>query len=73
MKSSKIYLIVIVLVILGAVVFVKCNDAGKTSSKTDSTTSPMGPAPDNNSANNPSSADSNYSPGNQADTLGGKK
>ena len=73
MKSSRIYLIVIVLFVLGAMVFVKCNDADKTPAKTDSTTSPMGPAPDNNSANNPSSADTNYSPGNQADTLGGKK
>ncbi|MBS1662703.1 MAG: hypothetical protein JST68_16790 [Bacteroidetes bacterium] len=34
---------------------------------------PIGPAPDNNSANNPSSADTNYAPGTESDTLKGKK
>lgn len=74
MKSSSIYLIVIVLIIFGVVAASQCGPSASEKQKTyvDSVR-PVGPAPDNNSANNPSSADSNYAPGNQADTVGGKK
>jgi len=61
MKSSSIYLIIIALLVLSGVVLAKCNgsDTKKVRTPADSV-SPTGPAPDNNSANNPSLADTNY-------------
>ncbi|HEY6902453.1 MAG TPA: hypothetical protein VI233_17470 [Puia sp.] len=74
MKRSSIYLIVIILFVFGAIVVSKCGPSAADRKKNyvDSVR-PIGPAPDNNSANNPSSADTNYAPGTQSDTLGGKK
>lgn len=61
MKSSSIYLIMIALLIFCGVVFVKCNGADTKAIRTPAdSTSVKGPAPDNNSANNPSLADTNY-------------
>jgi hypothetical protein len=61
MKRTSMYIVVVVLVVLGVVFFAKCNNSNPhtTTTSTDST-SPMGPAPDNNSANNPSLADTAY-------------
>ena len=61
MKSSSIYLIMIAVLIVCGVVFVKCNGADTKTIRTPAdSTSAKGPAPDNNSANNPSLADTNY-------------
>jgi hypothetical protein len=61
MKSSSIYLIVITLLIVCGVAFVKCGGADtKPVRTTADSSSVVGPAPDNNSANNPSLADTNY-------------
>ena len=62
MKSSSIYLIMIVLLVICGVALVKCDDGADTRpvrTPADSS-SAIGPAPDNNSANNPSLADTNY-------------
>ncbi|HTI91585.1 MAG TPA: hypothetical protein VL727_13420 [Puia sp.] len=61
MKRSSIYPVLIVLLILCGMIFVKCNgaDTKPVTTPADST-SARGPAPDNNSANNPSLADTNY-------------
>ncbi len=48
--------------IIAAFALIKCNNSGEASNvhmHSDST-SPVGPAPDNNSANNPSLADTNF-------------
>ncbi len=61
MKSSSIYLTIIALLVFCGVFFVKCNNADTKPIRTSSdSTSAVGPAPDNNSANNPSLADTNY-------------
>ena len=61
MKSSSIYGIIIVLLVVCWVVFIKCNGADTKPVRTPAdSSSAMGPAPDNNSANNPSLADTNY-------------
>jgi hypothetical protein len=61
MKSSSIYLILIALLIFCGVVFVKCGGADTKPVRTPAdSSSAVGPAPDNNSANNPSLADTNY-------------
>jgi hypothetical protein len=61
MKSSSIYLIIIALLVLGGVALSRCGGSDhKVRTASDSTTTPIGPAPDNNSANNPSLADTAY-------------
>jgi hypothetical protein len=61
MKSSRIYLIVIFILVLCGVFLAKCNGSDTKSVRTSTdSVSPVGPAPDNNSANNPSLADTNY-------------
>ncbi|HXO77848.1 MAG TPA: hypothetical protein VN824_21485 [Puia sp.] len=61
MKSSSIYLMMIALLIVCGVLLVKCDGADtKPVRTTADSTSATGPAPDNNSANNPSLADTNY-------------
>ena len=61
MKSSSIYLLMIVLLVICGVVLVKCDGADtKPIRTTADSSSVVGPAPDNNSANNPSLADTNY-------------
>ena len=61
MKSSSIYLIIIAILVLGGVVLSKCGNSNSRSVKTSAdSVSPVGPAPDNNSANNPSLADTAY-------------
>ena len=61
MRSSSIYLIIIALLVLCGVIMAKCggSDTKPIRTRADSV-SPIGPAPDNNSANNPSLADTNY-------------
>ena len=57
------FIVVLLLLVLGAIGFAKCGGSGHSSSVTNSATdtSPSaGPAPDNNSANNPSLADTGY-------------
>jgi hypothetical protein len=60
MKSNVMYHLTAILLILGAAVFVRCNDSGYKHVNTlaDSTTPKS--SPDNNSANNPSLADTAY-------------
>ncbi|MBS1601656.1 MAG: hypothetical protein JST42_03230 [Bacteroidetes bacterium] len=61
MKSSGIYLIIIALLVLGGVALSRCGGSDhKVRTATDTTSTPIGPAPDNNSANNPSLADTSY-------------
>lgn len=61
MRKVSLLIFPLILVLLGALVLSKCDGSGSASrAPTDSTTSPKGPAPDNNSANNPSLADTNY-------------
>ena len=61
MKRTSLYIVVLVLLVLGAIGFAKCGSDHSSSAAGSSTdTSTMGPAPDNNSANNPSLADTNY-------------
>lgn len=62
MKRSSLYIIVLALLVLGAIGFAKCGSDHRSSSVANpaTDTSTMGPAPDNNSANNPSLADTNY-------------
>jgi hypothetical protein len=61
MKSSSLYLIIIVLLVFGGIVLAKCGGSETNRVKTPvDSVSPVGPAPDNNSANNPSLADTNY-------------
>jgi hypothetical protein len=63
MKRSSMFIVVLVLLVLGAIGFAKCGSSGHGGSVTNSatdTSSSMGPAPDNNSANNPSLADTGY-------------
>lgn len=61
MKSSSIYLVIIALLVLCGVVLAKCNGSETKAVKTQAdSSSSIGPAPDNNSANNPSLADTNY-------------
>jgi hypothetical protein len=60
MKRSSLFIVVLV---LGAIGFAKCGNSGHSPSVTNpatDTSSSMGPAPDNNSANNPSLADTGY-------------
>ena len=62
MKRSSMFIVVFVLLVLGAIGFAKCG-SGHSSSVTNSATDTSvsaGPAPDNNSANNPSLADTSY-------------
>ena len=61
MKRSSFFSFFAALLVLGAVGFAKCgsSDNRVTTPSTDTSKS-MGPAPDNNSANNPSLADTNY-------------
>jgi len=61
MKSSSLYLIIIALLVFGGVVLAKCDGSESKPVKTPvDSSSAVGPAPDNNSANNPSLADTNY-------------
>jgi hypothetical protein len=63
MKRSRLFLVVLVLLVLGAIGFARCGGSDHSSSVTNpatDTSSSMGPAPDNNSANNPSLADTGY-------------
>jgi len=60
MKSSSIYLIIIALLVLGGVALSRCGADHKVKTAADTTSAPIGPAPDNNSANNPSLADTAY-------------
>lgn len=61
MKSSSIYLIMIALLIVCGVALAKCGGAETKPIRTPAdSSSAKGPAPDNNSANNPSLADTNY-------------
>jgi len=60
MKSSSIYLIIIALLVLGGVALSRCRSDHKVKTASDTTSAPIGPAPDNNSANNPSLADTSY-------------
>jgi hypothetical protein len=58
-RNSLWYLPVLLLV--AATAFVKCGSSNSNDRKTATdSTSPMGPAPDNNAANNPSLADTAY-------------
>jgi|GEM_PF-1132670 hypothetical protein len=61
MKSSSIYLIIIALLVLGGIVLSRCGGSDhKVKTASDTTSTPIGPAPDNNAANNPSLADTAY-------------
>jgi hypothetical protein len=62
MKSSSLYLIIIALLLFGGIALAKCNgsDSKRAKAHPVDSSSPVGPAPDNNSANNPSLADTNY-------------
>lgn len=63
MKRSGLFIVVLVLLVLGSIVFAKCGSDHHGSSVNNpatDTSSSMGPAPDNNSANNPSLADTSY-------------
>ncbi|HLZ87797.1 MAG TPA: hypothetical protein VKQ52_11170 [Puia sp.] len=59
MKRNGIFPLLLVLFVLAVVVMARCGGPEPRKMAVDST-SPMGPAPDNNSANNPSLADTNY-------------
>ena len=61
MKRSGFFSLTFALLVAGAVSFAKCGGPGDNASTSSTdTSSSMGPAPDNNSANNPSLADTNY-------------
>jgi hypothetical protein len=61
MKLIKVSIPVLILFLAGALVTTSCGSSDSSSVKTPmDSTSAKGPAPDNNSANNPSSADTNY-------------
>jgi len=60
MKRTSLFIVVLVLLVLGAIGFAKCGSDHSSSANSATDTSTMGPAPDNNSANNPSLADTNY-------------
>jgi hypothetical protein len=61
MKRTNLFTVVLALLLLGSIGFAKCGSDHHGSSANSATdTSTMGPAPDNNSANNPSLADTNY-------------
>jgi hypothetical protein len=61
MKRTSLFIVVLVLVVPGAIGFAKCGSDHSSSAVNSTTdTSTMGPAPDNNSANNPSLADTAY-------------
>ena len=61
MKRSGIFIIFMVLLVIAAFGLVKCGGSSSQAGVPPTDTSKsMGPAPDNNSANNPSLADTNY-------------
>ena len=62
MKRTAIYLpIIIAILVLAGVVLSRCGGSDrKVRTAADTTSTPIGPAPDNNSANNPSLADTSY-------------
>lgn len=62
MKRTSMFIVVFALLVLGAIGFAKCGSDHHSSTVANpaTDTSTMGPAPDNNSANNPSLADTNY-------------
>lgn len=62
MKRSSMFVILLAFLVLAAVGFAKCgsDQHGSTTNSATDTSKSMGPAPDNNSANNPSLADTNY-------------
>jgi hypothetical protein len=61
MKRTSLFIVVLALCLLGGIGFAKCGSDHRGAAANASTdTSTVGPAPDNNSANNPSLADTNY-------------
>ena len=62
MKRTSMYVLFLALMVLGAIGFAKCGSDQHSSSVNNpaTDTSTMGPAPDNNAANNPSLADTSY-------------
>ena len=60
MKRSSFFAATLSLLLLGAVGLAKCGSDQHPATPATDTSSSMGPAPDNNSANNPSLADTNY-------------
>ena len=59
MKRSSLFAVGLILLCIG---FARCGGTGQQNSNNSATdtSKSMGPAPDNNSANNPSLADTNY-------------
>lgn len=63
MTRRTLYIVFLAGLLVGSIVFSKCGSDQRSSSVNNpatDTSSSMGPAPDNNSANNPSLADTNY-------------
>jgi hypothetical protein len=63
MKRNGLFIVVPALIVLGSITFASCGSDHHGSSVNNpatDTSSSMGPAPDNNSANNPSLADTSY-------------
>lgn len=62
MARTNLFNVVLALIVLGSIGFARCGSDQHSSSVANpaTDTSTMGPAPDNNSANNPSLADTNY-------------
>ncbi len=62
MNRTSLFIVVLALLVLVGIGFAKCGSDHHSSSlaNPNTDTSTMGPAPDNNSANNPSLADTNY-------------
>jgi hypothetical protein len=62
MARSSMFVVVFVLLVLGAIGFARCGSGhtGSTTNSATDTSASAGPAPDNNSANNPSLADTAY-------------
>lgn len=60
MKKDNKRLLTFIVLIMSAVFVAKCGNSGSGSAKSVDSEHVKGPAPDNNSANNPSLADTNY-------------
>lgn len=60
MKRSVFFPLVTVLTLTAALTLTRCGGQGSSGKNSPDTSTSMGPAPDNNSANNPSLADTAY-------------